>query len=500
MADTSKPICEEETSSSSSTPATLQLSAVSSESDLGWSKRLSAWARNISVEPLLFFHNLCSQVVWVASQDLMEDNACLVNCGLSEKVCGDLIHHDTSQATVQMLVTEYLMYRSIFETSIKMVWVLVLGSWSDRWGRRIPLIVSLSGLLGEAAIYLFNALTPSWRLEMNLIASLLYAVSGGSHALLMLSFAHLADNSKPSKRTVLMGLLDAAYYLGSPVGTALVGPLLEAGGYPAAFTLVIAVYALCIIYVIARISQPMDEECEVDDEGCGKVCEVSQVFEAVQVTVQRRPHHITTYILLLILAMLSDSLPVWGEGNVNYSFVKRTLDWTHTQYSHWGSFASLLSVCVMILLMPVLSMVMGVPDGWMGVMGGLSKTFGSLIYGFVTSPKLAWLLWTGAVVSSAKNMAPVAIRSLLSKLAGPQDVGKVYAVMATGESLLPFAAAPIYKSVYTATLNSHPATYNFISAGFYLILTLILLGVMLSLSRVSETAAIMKGASPPTAQ
>lgn len=60
-----------------------------------------------------------------------------------------------------------------------------------------------------------------------------------------------------------MGFLDAAYYLGSPVGTALVGPLLDAGSYPAAFTLVIAAYAVCIIYVLARISQPVDHEHEV---------------------------------------------------------------------------------------------------------------------------------------------------------------------------------------------------------------------------------------------
>lgn len=56
----------------------------------------------------------------------------------------------------------------------------------------------------------------------------------------------------------------------------------------------------------------------------------------------------------------------------------------------------------MVLVLPVLSVVIGVPDGWMGAVGGLSKTTGSLIYSFVTSPDLAWLLWTGLCTLQTK--------------------------------------------------------------------------------------------------
>lgn len=33
----------------------------------------------ITLEPVLFIHNICSQVVWIASQDLMTDKACSVS-------------------------------------------------------------------------------------------------------------------------------------------------------------------------------------------------------------------------------------------------------------------------------------------------------------------------------------------------------------------------------------------------------------------------------------
>ena len=49
-----------------------------------------------------------------------------------------------------------------------------------------------------------------------------------------------------------MGLLDAAYYLGSPVGLALVDPLMAAGGYRAVYIFVMALYVATIVYVVVR--------------------------------------------------------------------------------------------------------------------------------------------------------------------------------------------------------------------------------------------------------
>lgn len=446
--------------------------------------RLSAWAATVSVEPVLFLHNLASQIVWVASQDLLVEKACLVNYGYAKDVCEDLTKHDEEQARVQDLVSDFLMYRSIFETSIKVIFVLYLGSWSDRTGRKVPLVISLLGLLGEAAVFLANALSPSWGVSMALLSSVPYSLSGGTHALLMLAFAHLADTSGRRERTVRMGLLDAAYYLGSPVGMALVSPLLNAGGYTAAFGTAILTYCVSAAYVLLRIRQT-GRQRELQN-GPESACDLSHLSEAVAVTCRPRHQRATTHILLLILAMLCDSMPVWGEGNVKYLFTQRALDWNHNQYSHWGTFSSLLSVAVLVVVVPVLSGVLGVPDGWMGVIGAVSRTAGSLCYTFVTSPSLAWLMWMGAVISSAKNLAPVSIRSLLSKLAGAQDVGKVYAVMATAESILPFAAAPMYNAVYTATNETRPATYNLLSAAFYSCLFALILGVTLSLGKIAS--------------
>lgn len=445
--------------------------------------QIIGWIRGISVEPVLFLHNIASQIVWIASQDLMIDKACKVNFNFDENICSNLNKYKDRQEAVQDLVSEFMMWRSIFETCIKVIFILFLGAWGDRWGRKRPLVMCLTGLMLEAVVHLINSRVTSGSLETMMISSVPYSLGGGVMALLMLCFAHLADSSKSRQRTLRMGFLDSAYYLGSPVGNAIVAPLLDSGGYVGAFGLSIAIYLLTIIYVVVKISPIRAREAEVESRA---LCDVSQITDAVAVTVKPRPNRATLHILLLIMALLFDSLPVSGEGGFRYLYTKLSLGWTHTEYSHWSTFASVLSSLTMIVVVPVLSVAVGMPDGWMGVVGGVSRTISNFMYGLVNRPKDEWLIWTGAVVASLKNLAPVSIRSLLSKLAGPQDVGKVYAVMATLESLLEFASAPMYKAVYTATNSTRPGTFNFLSAGINTLLAITLLGVTLSLRKINR--------------
>lgn len=61
-----------------------------------------------------------------------------------------------------------------------------------------------------------------------------------------------------------MGLLDAAYYLGSPVGMAVAGPLLDGVGYRAAFIMTIGLYVVTVVYVAVRFRN--EKKKSVDTE------------------------------------------------------------------------------------------------------------------------------------------------------------------------------------------------------------------------------------------
>ncbi len=112
----------------------------------------------------------------------------------------------------------------------------ILGDWSDRYGRRPVLILSL---LGSAASFVMLALAPN--LLWLFLARLLDGFTGGN---ITTARAYIADISPPEKRAKNFGLIGAAFGLGFILGPAL-------GGGLAVYGLAVPAWAAAAISLIA---------------------------------------------------------------------------------------------------------------------------------------------------------------------------------------------------------------------------------------------------------
>ncbi|MCS7190308.1 MAG: MFS transporter [Fimbriimonadales bacterium] len=117
----------------------------------------------------------------------------------------------------------------------------LLGDWSDRWGRRPVLILSL---LGSAVSFVMLALAPN--LVWLFLSRILDGFTGGN---ITTARAYIADISPPEKRAKNFGLIGAAFGLGFILGPALGGGLAQFGlAVPAwaasGISLLAAAYAL----------------------------------------------------------------------------------------------------------------------------------------------------------------------------------------------------------------------------------------------------------------
>ncbi len=112
----------------------------------------------------------------------------------------------------------------------------ILGEWSDRWGRRPVLILSL---LGSAASFVMLALAPN--LFWLFVSRLLDGFTGGN---ITTARAYIADISPPERRARNFGLIGAAFGLGFIVGPAL-------GGGLASFGLAVPAWAAAVISLLA---------------------------------------------------------------------------------------------------------------------------------------------------------------------------------------------------------------------------------------------------------
>ncbi|MCS7272936.1 MAG: MFS transporter [Fimbriimonadales bacterium] len=127
----------------------------------------------------------------------------------------------------------------------------ILGEWSDRYGRRPVLILSL---LGSAVSYVMLALAPS--MLWLYLARLLDGFTGGN---IVTARAYIADISEPEKRAHNFGLIGAAFGIGFILGPALGGGLARFGlatpaWFAAGLSLLAALYALWALPETAHLT------------------------------------------------------------------------------------------------------------------------------------------------------------------------------------------------------------------------------------------------------
>jgi DHA1 family tetracycline resistance protein-like MFS transporter len=139
----------------------------------------------------------------------------ILGIGLIVPVLPDLVKHfqggDVAQAshTYGLLASVYALMQFVFAP--------ILGSLSDRFGRRPVILLSL---LGSGLDYLLLAFAPN--LAWFFVGRVVSGITGANFAA---ATAYIADVSPPEKRAANFGLVGAAFGLGFIIGPAMGGVL-----------------------------------------------------------------------------------------------------------------------------------------------------------------------------------------------------------------------------------------------------------------------------------
>lgn len=96
---------------------------------------------------------------------------------------------------------------------------LFFGNWSDRHGRKLPLIIGLLGKVVYSGMVVINTLMPNWDLFMIIYtASIPMGMLGSDVAIFASCFAYISDVSSFQRRTFRVTILDIAYLSTMPTG------------------------------------------------------------------------------------------------------------------------------------------------------------------------------------------------------------------------------------------------------------------------------------------
>lgn len=281
----------------------------------------------------------------------------------------------------------------------------VLGAWSDRWGRRPVLLLSL---LGTGVSFALLALARN--LPMLFAARVVDGLSGGN---VSTARAYIADVTPDEGRARSFGLIGAAFGIGFVLGPALGGALSRFGYAAPAWA---AVGLTGVAALLAWWWLP--ESVRRVHAGAGGWRQLGAVLSRPQLG-----------------ALLGVDFAYWATASVYQTtfalFVHRRfgLDATHTGYllALWGSVGAAAQVG---LVGPVVrrwgerrALTVGL------VVAGLA------LLGASTTPRLPWFVASTLVAAVGAAISSPALVALISRAAASHEQGAVQGVASTVESL-----------------------------------------------------------------
>nr|XP_015223048.1 PREDICTED: proton-coupled folate transporter isoform X2 [Lepisosteus oculatus] len=202
----------------------------------------------VTVEPVLFLCTfslvlqtpLCTQYLWDRISEDLGYN------GTREGGCRNDSGPQTLQ-TVETLTAHWNLYISLGGFVVGVFTATLMGSWSDRAGRRPVLMLPSLALALQAGVYLlvmYLRLPVAWFL----LGRLLSGLSGDFNAVLAACFAYVADVSDARSRTFRVAVLEACIGVAGMLASVVGGQWRLAQGYINPFWLVLATAMAAALY------------------------------------------------------------------------------------------------------------------------------------------------------------------------------------------------------------------------------------------------------------
>nr|XP_012135993.1 PREDICTED: uncharacterized protein LOC100879736 [Megachile rotundata] len=221
-----------------------------------WRKYIE-WVEKVSVEPTMWLYMMAFMITSVVEQAFFVYKSCRVDHGYSEEVCSKLNDNETIKAEVQVTVSEFHQWNNIAGHVVPIILALFFGNWSDRRGRKLPLVIGLLGKFVYSFMVVINSLMDNWNLNTIVYtASLPMGMLGGDVAIFGSCFAYISDVTSVQQRTLRITILDIVYLSTMPTGVALGSYLYTTvtnSSYTIMFTINASLLALAILYSLIRL-------------------------------------------------------------------------------------------------------------------------------------------------------------------------------------------------------------------------------------------------------
>lgn len=433
-----------------------------------WLTKLKKYLSLITIEPTMVLYMMAFMTTTVVEQAFFVDKACRVDHKFNDTICGNISakENEDYNKIVQITVSNFHQWNNISGHAFPIILALFMGAWSDKRGRKLPLILGLIGKLYYSSMIILNATQPSWPLMYVVYtATLPMAFTGADVAIFSAAFAYISDVSSKENRTLRVTLLEVCYLATMPSGIALGSYLftkVTGRSFALMFTINASLLIFCIIYTVFRLKWRTNDKQKPLSEAPNKIkdfFDINHMTSTFKMLYKKREARRRTYLLLLILAMACYTFQR-DEKQMSYSYLQLVMNWPFEKISTFRSYQSALQDVILLMAIPLLSKVCKWKDGYIIMLGALAHSIARIFY---ANASVSWVFYVGGVFASFGPVVAPVIRSMLSKLVSVEERGKAFAVLSVADNAIPLVSSTLYSQLYNATIHTHPNSIYYLT-------------------------------------
>ncbi|KAK7070539.1 hypothetical protein SK128_007788 [Halocaridina rubra] len=381
----------------------------------------------------------------------------------------------TLQTDVQRYQNMFNYKQSLIDSILPLIVVVFVGSLSDRFGRKPFLLAVLAGFVCMVSVYILVTLNPSWPVEV-LFAGTLFVDSVGSWVVFnMVVYSYVADITSPENRAKRMGLLDAVWYMGGPVGNLLGGWLFRWFGFLAVFTLSALLWAVCFLYILMFIPESVSTRSRsynaAEAEKSVKWGPLKNVAVLVKTAFRKREGNVRSLIFSLLALKLMVFLT---QGHQMYLWSRKVLQWGATEFSTFSSVDFFIHQIGMVGWM-LLAAKIKLHETVIAIGGLVSQGLWCAVLAIIPGPSLWWLVIIASVLGMFESSIEPAIRAMLTALVGENESGKILAFNGLLEAIWLIVDRTIFTTLYNTFVEIFPQINLVVQGGVCVVLVLVLL-------------------------
>ncbi|XP_035209187.1 proton-coupled folate transporter-like isoform X4 [Stegodyphus dumicola] len=287
------------------------------DGDEDWSSKCSRCFqifKSLRIEPVMFLFMFSFILNSTCLTNMIMEKGCLYYLNYSKEICSNLSYYKDQRDSVEILANNYNLYLDML-APIGATVVIFLAPWSDKYGRKPPLILALFGFFVNdvgiilCTIYFYSAL------EYIILSSLATQLTGGFIAVMTVIYSHSSEVSSAASRSQKYTYLQIAFGIAVTLGALAGGQLYRYYGYTVVYSTMASGHLMAILWVIIFVPETAGLDSNVSFwHKMRDLCSSQNFTSGFKSTLKHRDNNGRTRLWFLLLS--SCTVAITYEGNI----------------------------------------------------------------------------------------------------------------------------------------------------------------------------------------